>query len=173
MSYDPRKLHLKIRVRTTRPMSATTARLLLERFLQTGRVPAGIEVRGIDWAKGNTGSGRVPPSELRRAIRMFSGAIDAAPTKRFALVDRGAGAKAKVPADAAGRPKRDRQGRYRDAKGRFISKAQYDAMRGRFTVEQEEILDEMRQSLRGSGVGRAAEFEWTATTKGGTPRRRD
>lgn len=72
------------------------------------------------------------------------------------------------------RPFRSRvQGRYRyrDAKGRFISKAEYDALRKQFSADEEALLDEMRQALRGKVVGVGAEFELTATTGGGTPRR--
>lgn len=61
---------------------------------------------------------------------------------------------------------------YRDERGRFISREQYHSRRGRFTREEETILDDVRRSMRGKGPqARGVEYELTATTKGGTPRR--
>lgn len=79
---------------------------------------------------------------------------------------------------------------YRDPRtGRFISRAEWERQRATrrpqrvrakglprfrraFTVEEESILDDVRLTLRGTVFAAGTEFELTATTKGGTPRRR-
>lgn len=178
---DPRKLHLKIRVRATRQMSAETVRLLLDRAMTDGEVPPGITIEAIDWkkkgtkhAEGKTEGDALAVDSVRTALRKFYGAMMADGGRRFALVSKG-----KVVTDAAAPrqppkrkgPFRDKQGRYRDAKGRFIAKEQYRAAKKKFTKDQEALLDEMRVTLREATVGAGAEFELTVTTEGGTPRR--
>lgn len=86
---DRRPLHLKLRVKVTRRMKAHTARRLLDRAIQTGIVPAGIEIRWIDWEKGDEGrasSGQVMGREVRAALRGFYGALMAGHSTRFAKV---------------------------------------------------------------------------------------
>jgi hypothetical protein len=82
---DPRVLHLKIRVVLTRAMTAETARLLLHRAIDTGIVPPGIAIRYIDWQKegvvGQGTEGKVLPEKVRRALRDFYGAMQAAGTR--------------------------------------------------------------------------------------------
>lgn len=79
---DPRRLHLKIRVILDRPMSADTARALLDRALRRGEDVTGITIEGMDWAKGKqAGSAEGTGEDLRR----FYGAIVKSPT-RFARV---------------------------------------------------------------------------------------
>lgn len=68
---------------------------------------------------------------------------------------------------------------YRDAKGRFISKAEWTRQRqtvrrrlsgrprkGRYSSEEEKILDDVRRSLRPQQSPRGTEFEWTAKYSG-------
>jgi hypothetical protein len=83
---SPRALHLKIRVRLTRRMTAASARLLLERAIESGTVPPGIEIRYMDWQTsehGVAGEGRVMPAGARDALRQFHGAIRHAEGARF------------------------------------------------------------------------------------------
>lgn len=88
---------------------------------------------------------------------------------------------------------------YRDPRtGRFISRAEWERQRAtrrdqavrrrrqqermarlrvrpprrRFTEDEERLLDDLRQSVRDRVFAAGTEFELTATTKGGTPRRR-
>lgn len=175
MPLDRRRLHLKIRVVTTRPMSATTARLLFERAAMTGIVPPGIELHGIDWSKGRLSDRIRGGRPIRRALRDFLAAlVHSGTSTRFALVSGGERAPTPAPkrAPKRGGPFKDQAGRYRNAKGQFISKREYDAQRRRFTAEEEDILDDMRTRLRRHDVGARAEFEFTATTRGGTPKQR-
>lgn len=46
-----KRLHLKIRLVLTRPMSRRRAVALVERAMRTRRVPEGIELAWIDWGK--------------------------------------------------------------------------------------------------------------------------
>lgn len=48
-------LHLKIRVTLDSPMTAETARLLLDRSVRDGVVPPGISVSWMDWRRGSGG----------------------------------------------------------------------------------------------------------------------
>lgn len=75
--------------------------------------------------------------------------------------------------------------RYRDAKGRFISKAEWQRQRsqvrrrlsgrprkGRYSSEEEKILDDVRRSLRVDQQPKGTEFELTiryAGSKGNAP----
>lgn len=173
---DWRILHLKIRIVTTRPMTAATARLLLQRAVDTGRVPPGIEIRAIDWRKGGSESVVRAGREVPKALRDFYGAIGHAGTKRrFAVVK---GLKHTTPKSSR---RGKRQGpfrttvngrfQYRDAGGRFITRQAYQAQRKRFTEEEEELLSELRRVWRDADeLDSGAELELTATTKGGTPR---
>lgn len=71
-------LHLKLRVVVQHPMRASTARRLLQRAIDTGRVPAGIEIRWMDWSKGDEGrarSGRIMSRQVRGALREFATAM--------------------------------------------------------------------------------------------------
>lgn len=80
---DRRPLQLKIRVVTTTPQTAETTRLLLHRAIETGIVPPGIEIRWLDWEKGEHGRanrGRMT-SRLRKALRDFYGAITGGDTR--------------------------------------------------------------------------------------------
>lgn len=170
---DPRKLHLKIRVRATRQMSAETVRLLLDRALADGEVPPGITIRAVDWKKGaRKGDALQSGDSVRTALRKFYGAIMAEGGRRFALVSKGAPVTVPKGVRAPKRAGPFKSGKqYRDARGRFITKEQYRAAKQKFTKEQEGLLDEMRAKLRDSTVGAGAEFELTITTDGGTPRR--
>ena len=64
---------------------------------------------------------------------------------------------------------------YRDAKGRFISKAEWTRQRqtvrrrlsgrprkGRYTRDEEKVLDDVRRSIRAAQSPKGTEFEWTA-----------
>lgn len=85
---DPRRLHLKLRVILTHAMRADTARALVEEAVETGKVPPGIEIRWLDWRKGDGGSARagsVMPADLRGALRKFYAALTDGET-RFARV---------------------------------------------------------------------------------------
>jgi hypothetical protein len=82
---------------------------------------------------------------------------------------------------------------YRDARGRFISRADYakllrrqqqqrarrkarrpdrDRARRRRRAEEESILDDVRKEMRERRLPAGTEFELTATTRGGSPRRK-
>jgi hypothetical protein len=76
---------------------------------------------------------------------------------------------------------------YRDARGRFTTKPKAirraigkaerrptlpPRARPRYTREEESLLADLRKDLRGTLLPAGTEFELTATTKGGTPRRR-
>lgn len=82
---DPSPLHLKLRVVTTVPMTAEAARMLVHRAVETGVVPAGIELHWIDWAKEGGGhwearEGKID-SRLRAALREFYGALTQGDTR--------------------------------------------------------------------------------------------
>lgn len=68
--------------------------------------------------------------------------------------------------------------RYRDARGRFtkrpsVRKQVRVRRRRQFSPEEESILDDVRKSYRGERVLPAGtEFELTATTHGGSPKKR-
>lgn len=72
---DPRKLHLKIRVRVLRPMPAATVRLLLDRAFEDGESPPGIEIHGIDWEKGDLEGDAMKKASLRTNLAKFYGAM--------------------------------------------------------------------------------------------------
>ena len=173
MRLDPRSLHLKIRVILTRQMSSDEARLLLNVAVTTGQVPPGIRVESIDWGKGDQDGVRDPVQRVD--LRKFAGAVvhDQA-KRRFALAIAKPASGLPPASERPKRPKRkasfrDRSGRYRDAKGRFISKIRWLESRARFTDDEEDLLHEMRARLRGKVVGVGSEFELTLTTEGGTP----
>jgi len=74
---DIRPLQLKIRVVLTQRMTKDQARALLERAVSSGVVPPGIEIRWIDWRKGEHGqanTGRIP-EPVHDELRAFYGAI--------------------------------------------------------------------------------------------------
>lgn len=82
---DPRILHLKIRVVTTRAMTIGDVQALLDRAVHTGIVPPGIEIRWIDWAHPETADqvateGRME-TKLQQALRDFYGAITQSATR--------------------------------------------------------------------------------------------
>lgn len=75
---------------------------------------------------------------------------------------------------------------YRDARGRFTTKAKFlraairkavarpklaPKARPRYTREEERLLADLRKPLRGRVLPAGTEFEFTATTMGGTPDR--
>ena len=83
---DPAVLHLKIRVVLTRPMTQDAALALMQRAVDEGEVPDGIEVRWIDWEKGGSGrarAGRVLSSDVASALQLFYGAIASSGQTRF------------------------------------------------------------------------------------------
>lgn len=60
---ERRRLHVKIRVIITRPMTQATAEKLLRRAIRTRYVPEGIELAGVDWAQTERGFGTVASGE--------------------------------------------------------------------------------------------------------------
>lgn len=85
---DTRPLHLKMRVRILRRMSQAQMLALVERAIASGVVPPGIEIRWIDWQKGEgryANEGRLPDpvlDELRAWYGiMQKGAVRVAPVK--------------------------------------------------------------------------------------------
>lgn len=76
--FDPRQLHLKIRLRG--PKGATRERILsvLDEAVATGTLPRGWTLHYIDWEKGVTGQagngGRLT-DDLQAALEEFYGAI--------------------------------------------------------------------------------------------------
>ncbi len=82
---DPRVLHLKIRVTSDHPMTATMASLLLDRMVRTRQDVPGISVQAIDWAKGWQDGDGLDRHSVRYNLRAFYGAIQAG-DPRFARV---------------------------------------------------------------------------------------
>lgn len=80
---DPRKLHLKLRVIVTKAMPVEVARLLVRRAIETGDIPSGIELRWIDWAKGEEGQATegTLTRRLRKALGDFYGALTKGQTR--------------------------------------------------------------------------------------------
>lgn len=74
-----RKLHLKIRVRLTEPMTRRDARDKLARTVRTGIVQPGIELAWIDWRRprkaGRAAGGSYLGAEALDALREFYGAL--------------------------------------------------------------------------------------------------
>jgi hypothetical protein len=89
---DTRPLHLKFRVVVTKRMRMRTMQKLLQRAVSTGIVPAGIEIRWIDWSKGHEGranEGRLP-EPVHDDLQVWYGALFAPQSQvKYALVDRG------------------------------------------------------------------------------------
>ena len=74
---DKRPLMLKFRVVPTRTMRKSELLRLLQRAVRTGVVPDGIELRWMDWAKGEEGrqnSGQIPGNAWAE-LRSFYGAM--------------------------------------------------------------------------------------------------
>jgi hypothetical protein len=87
---DLRPLRITMRIVVTKRMTARVCRALLDRAVQTGHVPAGIEIHWLNWEKGEGGEaqeGTVLPSDLRRSLDRFYGAITKG-KQRFAKVAR-------------------------------------------------------------------------------------
>lgn len=74
-----KRLHLKIRVILTRPMTVGEARKKLQRTVRTGIVQEGIEIAWIDWRRPNTAShskgGTYLSDDAAQALAAFYGAI--------------------------------------------------------------------------------------------------
>lgn len=86
--FDPRRLHLKIRVSLTRRMRESEVFAAISETLSTGEVAEGIELHWIDWAKGEEGSarhGRID-SDVQDALLAFWGAISGGDEPRIAPV---------------------------------------------------------------------------------------
>ena len=79
MTKKKKRLHLKIRVILTRPMSVGEAREKLQRTVRTGIVQEGIEVAWIDWrtpgSAGYGGHGTYLGAEAMSALSEFYAAI--------------------------------------------------------------------------------------------------
>jgi hypothetical protein len=56
---EHRPFHLTVRVSPTHAMTVGQLRLLVQRAIEEGEVPAGIEVHWIDWSKGQRSEGRM------------------------------------------------------------------------------------------------------------------
>lgn len=71
-------LHLKMRVRLTRPMSERAAIKLIKRAIRTRYIPEGIELAWIDWQKGegaHAREGEYIGDEAHDALLLFWNAI--------------------------------------------------------------------------------------------------
>lgn len=89
-----RKLHLKIRVRTTRRMTVGEARAKLRRTVRTGIVQEGIELAWIDWRTPGTArktrGGTYLDDEALEALTRFYNAIHHEDTRtRVEVIDEG------------------------------------------------------------------------------------
>lgn len=90
-----RKLHLKIRVVTTRRMQVGELRAKIRRTLRTGIVQEGIHVAWVNWRRpdsrhGVAKSGTYLDEGALEALRDFYGAIHHDDTRtRFEIIDAG------------------------------------------------------------------------------------
>lgn len=88
-AFDPARLHLKIRVILLEPMTQADAERALRQTIDEGELAPGIEIRWVDWRKGDEGrirSGRLDDERIMGALMDFWGAINSAPSTRFAPV---------------------------------------------------------------------------------------
>lgn len=69
-------LHIKLRVILSSAMTAQQARSLLDRGMESGRMPPGIRVESLDWSRGNANGEYPHPGS--RVLRDFYGAISGA-----------------------------------------------------------------------------------------------
>lgn len=75
-SRGKQNLHIKIRVVLSSAMTADQARTLLDRGMEAGRMPPGIQVESLDWSRGQKAGDYTAPG--RKVLRDFYGAISGA-----------------------------------------------------------------------------------------------
>lgn len=195
MRTDPRVLSMKFRVVLNEAMTAEQAHKLLNRAIRTGYVPPGIEIQHMDWQKGEgrrARSGTVDGDDLE-ALRMFRRAISASVVRvdvaRSGMVSRKEGRnverrisyrqKQLAEIDREGWQLRARFYRAKTERTRERLRERGRELLARQTRLENEVirlelaLERMQSApVEGARLGEGAEIEVTATTRGGTPRRR-